>query len=126
MSNERCAISVNRDGVHQSTVVFGPRILVAQRRSAEGAATPRFVLHLGADVLATHPYLHFIHDVGNALHGVGPDAFTEVFLGRHELHPHRGKLSLGDAGVDVVAKCPRAHVDDDAVDLPGMLLDEVE
>ncbi|HEU5156160.1 MAG TPA: hypothetical protein VFU43_04130 [Streptosporangiaceae bacterium] len=61
--------------------------------------------------------MDFVEDVGDGFHGVGHDAFAEVFLGGDEPDAELEELLFGDGGVDVVAKGPGAHVDDQVVDV---------
>ncbi|KJR10078.1 hypothetical protein UG54_02090 [Gordonia sihwensis] len=110
--DQRSALFVDGDAVDLAPVVFDAHVAVADGGAAVGAAHLRLVAHLDFDVLAGHPHLDFVDDVGDRFHGVGHDAFAEVFFGGDELDAHGFESSFSDDGVTEVAECARAHVDD--------------
>ncbi|OBK01583.1 hypothetical protein A5639_25395 [Mycolicibacterium conceptionense] len=110
--DQRGAFFVDGDSVDLAPGVVEAHVAVADRGSAVGAAHLCLVAHLDLDVLSGHAYLDFVDDVGDGFHGIGHDAFAEVFLGGDEFDSHCFEAALGDDRVAQVAEGTRAHVDD--------------
>ncbi|MEO5834146.1 MAG: hypothetical protein ABIR83_12365 [Nakamurella sp.] len=117
LADQRRPLVVDDDAVDLPPLKINSCVAVAEACPADGAAVLRLVLHLHADVLAGHPDLHLVDDVGDRLHGVGHNAFAEVLPGRDQLDTELFKLPLGYDGVTEVSEGTGSHVDQDVVDL---------
>lgn len=100
--NQRAAIGIDGNGVHEPTVELLSNVEVSEFRAADCPAIHRFVPHLLLDVFAALADLDLVHDVGNGFHGVRHVALAEVLLGRDEFDTHPGQDSLGDGRVSKV------------------------
>ncbi|MDX6285903.1 MAG: hypothetical protein QOG53_1388 [Frankiales bacterium] len=71
----------------------------------------------GLDVLAALIAGKVVEGVLNGLHSVGDVPFAEVFLAGDDPDAQQFEGAFGDGGFNVVAERPRAHIDDDEVDI---------
>nr|WP_318279143.1 hypothetical protein [Agrococcus baldri] len=111
-SHEGCSFGIEVDSVDEPTAVLLANIEIAELRPADRAALLNLVRHLDLHVLAVHPNLDFVHDVGDGLHGVRHVARPELLLRGDEPNPLFQQLTLGDGRIGEVAEDARAHIYD--------------
>ncbi|MDO3645652.1 hypothetical protein Q3A91_01595 [Nocardia mangyaensis] len=124
-ADQRCAVRVDRDRVDLFAFVVHACVDVADPGDAQGSAVECLGAHLLLDVQALQRVHQVVHHVEHALHRHGMRSLAEVLLGADEADTHLVELGFDDGGVEPVAKCAGAHVDDDVAHL-GVLSQVLE
>ncbi|MBV9485088.1 MAG: hypothetical protein JO246_03440, partial [Frankiaceae bacterium] len=89
LPHERSPFFVQADGVYEAPFDLEPNVLVSDLGAADRSTAAGLVLKLRADVLTAHADLNLVHDVGDTLHGVRPDALAEILFRGDEFDAHR-------------------------------------
>nr|WP_258081250.1 hypothetical protein [Nocardia nova] len=85
--------------------------------SQRAAEIDSLAAHLLLDVEALDGRRELVHYVDHSSDGVGVRAFAEILVDAHQTDAELFELVLHDGGFVAVAEYPRAHVDDDVLDI---------
>nr|WP_280351518.1 hypothetical protein [Nocardia abscessus] len=117
LPHERCSSFIERHAVDELAPELDAHVEVAEPSDAQRATVHGLGAHLLLNVQALQLVHQIVHDVQHAFHGLGVRTLAEVFFGADQTNPDGAELSFNDRGIEPIPECPRAHVDDDVLDL---------